>query len=313
MDIDVILATYNRCGLLGRAIESLLEATVPPDCTVRLIVVDNNSNDGTRQVVERAASGSALEILYLFEPTQGKIHALNLGIGRSRSDIIAYFDDDEVVDANWLCVMRRQFEDPEVDFIGGPYYPDWSGEPPPWLPRGSWSGVLGIVDNGAARRRYGSLGFGAMLIGGNCAIRREKLLNCGPYLPKYERAEDRYMYERLLETGAIGYYVPELIIFHYIHEDRLSKRYFRNWVYTEGKNEATKSLESPIEGSTFRRVPRWMWRLLLRSTFQYVIQHAALRPNSPEAFSAELQIVRFAGFYRTRNLAATKDKCVDRS
>ena len=52
MRLDVIIPTYNRASLLPSALNSLLAAKVPPGLEVSITVVDNNSTDNTRTVVE---------------------------------------------------------------------------------------------------------------------------------------------------------------------------------------------------------------------------------------------------------------------
>ncbi len=47
MRLDVLIPTYNRAGLLRRAVRSLLAAPVPEGLEVGLPVVDNNSLDET--------------------------------------------------------------------------------------------------------------------------------------------------------------------------------------------------------------------------------------------------------------------------
>ena len=128
MDIDVVLATHNRAGLLGQAIGSFVRAAAASDGgTARLLVADNNSKDGTRRVVEAAqAAHPDARIEYLFEPRQGKAHALNLGVAQSQADVIGFFDDDEQLAPDWLRVLRRAFADPALEFAGGPVLPDWS-------------------------------------------------------------------------------------------------------------------------------------------------------------------------------------------
>lgn len=174
MKIDVVLATYNRDQLLGRAIESFALNT--QDEAARLLVVDNNSSDGTRAVVEAARSTySGVAIEYLFEPQQGKAHALNLGISHSEADVVGFFDDDETLAPDWLAVLAQAFQDPSLEFAGGPVRPDWSAPAPGWMPESGYNGVLSLVDNGLDRRQYGDPAFKAMLIGANAAIRRSTL------------------------------------------------------------------------------------------------------------------------------------------
>ena len=45
------------------------------------------------------------------------------------------------------------------------------------------------------------------------------------------------MYLRLLDAGARGQYLPDLLVQHVVHPDRLSKRYFRSWCFWNGASK----------------------------------------------------------------------------
>ena len=57
-------------------------------------MVDNNSDDQTREVVGSFLRRCPHRIRYLFEPQQGKSHALNAGVREATGDIVAFMDDD---------------------------------------------------------------------------------------------------------------------------------------------------------------------------------------------------------------------------
>ena len=268
MRIDVVMPTYNRASLIGPAIGSFAASTW--DGAARLIVVDNNSGDGTRAAVEAAqAAHPAAAIHYLFEPQQGRAHALNRGIAEADGDVVAFYDDDERLAPDWLSVLAEEFADPAVGFLGGPVRPDWSAAAPGWVPKSGYGGVLSLVDNGPDRRRYGEPGFKGMLIGANAAIRRSVLRDVGPFTQQYQWAEDREMYGRLLRAGAAGHYVPRLVVYHHVPPKRLTKDYFRRWAHAEGRTNgsALPTLDAgagPPPRSALG-APLWMWRQALGS------------------------------------------------
>jgi glycosyltransferase involved in cell wall biosynthesis len=71
-DISVVLCTYNRCDLLPDAIERLLDQEQPDGLEYEVIVVDNNSTDGTRPTLERYADRTGARFRHVFEPPQGR-------------------------------------------------------------------------------------------------------------------------------------------------------------------------------------------------------------------------------------------------
>src|SRR5271168_746976 len=100
--ISVLVCTYNRAQMLGRTIDSVVAQTLPESLGWELIIVDNNSSDQTRQVIEDFRLRYPERIRYLFEPQQGISHARNAGIRESRGEILAFIDDDETADTGWL-------------------------------------------------------------------------------------------------------------------------------------------------------------------------------------------------------------------
>ncbi len=84
MNITVILCTYNRCLTLPKALKSVAASTLPKSVDWDVLVVDNNSNDQTRGVVEEFSSRHPGRFRYLFESKPCKSHALNAGIRAAR-------------------------------------------------------------------------------------------------------------------------------------------------------------------------------------------------------------------------------------
>src|SRR5581483_1150647 len=99
-----------------------------------VIVVDNNSSDHTRDVVESRVAGFPVPLRYLFEPRQGKSNALNTGLAATDAAIIVFTDDDVRVGPGWLeASCRPMLDDPAIDYTGGPVRPIWERPRPSWL------------------------------------------------------------------------------------------------------------------------------------------------------------------------------------
>src|SRR5579862_7177185 len=102
MHITVILCTYNRAETLGKALDSVAAQNMPISLTWEVLVVDNNSRDRTREVVQQYAAKFPGRFRYFFEPAQGLSRARNAGIAQATGDVIAFMDDDVTLDCNWL-------------------------------------------------------------------------------------------------------------------------------------------------------------------------------------------------------------------
>src|SRR5262245_47372639 len=118
--ISIIVSTYNRADRLVQTLESIKGLKTPTGVWWELIIVDNNSNDETARVARTFAAASGLNVQYVFEPRQGLSRARNAGLSRACGDIVAFTDDDCIVDPSWLVAMTKEFErDPGIGGVGG--------------------------------------------------------------------------------------------------------------------------------------------------------------------------------------------------
>ena len=299
MRLDVILPTFNRHELLKLTLQSLLAADTPSGLSVSVTVVDNNSSDMTHETVENYQAKFSGRLHYVFEKKQGRSHALNAGINSTSGDLVGMIDDDEQIDRNWFRRIYEMFAGGEVDFMGGPYVPHWPGTPPSWLPR-DHAGVIGVVDGGSLHA-YGTSD--AELMGGNAVISRAMFTKVGLYSTDLGRNgkrpladEDTDMYHRLLAAGARGMYVPDLIIYHYIHPDRLTKRYFRRWHFWRGVSSGVLDHRQPQPTPYLFGVPRYLFGSAARGLLHMLPRMAGLRKDPAELFGNELKVFDLFGF-----------------
>jgi glycosyltransferase involved in cell wall biosynthesis len=288
--------------MLNRTLDSLLAARVPQGLSVRVTVVDNNSKDRTRDTVESRMLDFGGRLDYLFEPSQGRSHALNAGIKATGGDLVGMIDDDEEIDPGWYARAASAFAEEQVDFIGGPYLPKWGAPRPAWLPR-KYAGVIGWVDGGDRVVAYGE-GYPGILMGGNAVIARAMLKRVGLYSTSLGRTdkrllagEDEDMYHRLLDAGARGLYLPDLIIYHYIPPERLTKHYFRRWCFWRGVSSAAMDTWRPASVAYLAGVPRYLYGEAARGLLR-TVKFAVGPVKDPESgFSSELAFWDFAGFF----------------
>ena len=91
--VTVVIATYNRAGMVGTAIRSVLEQTY---ADLELVVVDDCSPDNTRDVVEAVANPRVRYVRH--ERNSGLPAGRNTGIRAARGEFVAFLDDDDT----WL-------------------------------------------------------------------------------------------------------------------------------------------------------------------------------------------------------------------
>jgi len=151
---SILIATFNRAAMLDDTLASI--ARLRPGFSWECIVIDNNSTDDTRAVVDRHAADFPVPLRYVFEARQGRSSALNTGIAAAGADVLTFTDDDVRVADRWLngaCGALLSPADPSIRFAGGPVRPRWEVPPPAWLDldRGDLWGTIAIQDHGAER------------------------------------------------------------------------------------------------------------------------------------------------------------------
>jgi glucosyl-dolichyl phosphate glucuronosyltransferase len=298
------MSTYNRGALLADAIRSVLRQL---ECSVpfELIVVDNNSTDATRTIVEELARSDP-RLRYVFESDQGLSFARNAGIRNARADLIAFTDDDVRAERDWVASIVRAFDaHPEVDAVGGRVLPVWPAPPPRWLTREHWA-PLAIVDYGdepiliTAERPL-------CLLGANVAFRREAFDAVGMFATDFQRVRDRIgsledheFMLRLWHGGRKGLYDPRVTIRAEIQPNRLERGYHRRWHRGHGHFHAllgSPEMERTRRG-TFFGVPAHLYRQAIGDAVGWM--GALVTGRSARAFHHEVRLRFFVGFLFTR-------------
>jgi len=241
MKITTILCTYNRYQSLAKALDSLSRSVFSEAVEWEVLVVDNNSSDQTKAVVEEFSQKYPGRFRYLFEPQQGKSYALNAGIRNAHGEILAFVDDDVTVRPDWLQNLTAPLRDGQWAGAGGRILPMHGFVSPKWLaldgPRGLGFVLCAQFDLGDLASDLKDAPFGT-----NMAFRKEMFdkyglfrTDLGPRPDSEMRNEDTEFGRRLFAGGERLRYVPSAVVYHEIHESRLRKDFFLAWWYERGK------------------------------------------------------------------------------
>lgn len=116
--VSVVIPTFNRLPYLKKCIDSLLASDFED---FEIIIVNDSSTDGTREYLNSFRNQN-IKIVHNKE-NLGKSKSRNQGIKISSGDIIAFTDDDCVVDNDWIKNLIKEFGDGNTGFvIGGVFY-----------------------------------------------------------------------------------------------------------------------------------------------------------------------------------------------
>jgi len=268
MDVSVVVCTHNRAKLLGRTLAALRDQCTAAGLTWELVLVDNNSSDGTRSVVSAATVTFPVPARYVFEPRLGLSHARNAGIENAKGDIIAFTDDDCRPEPAWVQNVVDGMQRWSADGLGGRILPEWSSPPPSWLAtdRHQWTSIAMLDDSAVRRVELGpwQREHGFRVWGANMAFRRSAFetvkgfdTNLGTRGKKRYSHEDIMFVRQLVEAGKVVMFDPAPIVHHWVGPERLQKRFFRRHSFDYGEGSAFRN--GPPEVGTSSGSLRTCW------------------------------------------------------
>jgi glucosyl-dolichyl phosphate glucuronosyltransferase len=252
---------------LAKTLESVARLVVPSSMQWHVLVVDNNSQDQTREVVEGFCRRYPERFSYLFEPRQGKSYALNTGIRHASGDVIAFIDDDVEADPHWLHKLTAPFTYEEWDGAGGRILPEAGFVPQPWMDVHSPRGLapLAMFDLGTEAGELKEAPFGT-----NMAFRKNIFAmyggfrtDLGPQPGSEIRDEDTEFGRRLLAAGKRFWYEPSAVVYHAVSTKRVSKKYFQTWWFDKGRADIRGSVEPTDSRWQVAGVPLYLFRRLV--------------------------------------------------
>lgn len=211
--VSIIVVTRNRSFLLKHCIEHVIGQPYPRK---EIIVVDSSSNDESERVV--AQYPEVISVRLPGRPNQTP-QARNEGIAASSGDIIAFIDDDSMVQPGWLESLIDTYCDETVGAAGGRII----DKPVPYCDQQGGSPQLVVKPSG----RVTAKGIGLvsttqvevdLLIGCNMSFRRKALEQVGGFDSNYiltNWRDDTDMCIRVKKAGWHIVFRPAITVVHF--------------------------------------------------------------------------------------------------
>lgn len=233
IDFSVAICTYNGANRLPNVLYKLQEQIHPETLKWEIIVIDNNSQDNTAQVVQEFQSNwsSSSSLKYFFEPKQGLAYARQSAVEQAKGKFIGFLDDDNIPTANWVAsAYAFGCEYPQAGAYNGRIHADFETNPPQNFK--NLAIFLAIIDRGKKRhvyeRRKRILPPAAGLV-----VRREawlehvpsKLFLVGRINKSMLASEDLEALTYIQNAGWDIWYNPDMLIYHQIPSWRLETNY----------------------------------------------------------------------------------------
>jgi GT2 family glycosyltransferase len=309
LDLLVILATYNRAESLCRTLESFARAD-RRDLDLQVLVVDNNSTDSTRSVVDRITD--RLPVRYLLEPQAGKSRALNRALdARIPARCVMFTDDDvEVEEEAFRSILQALERWPEHSVFGGRVLMAWPSERV-----ARWATTLYEEQKAFPHLDFGDteglFPAGRYPIGPNFWVRGAALTDdfrfdesVGPPPARPIMGEDTSFLISLEKAGHDIVYIPTVTVRHHLQPRYLEPRNALKRAVASGRGGARLSYARmgriasvpPLLWYPLRAMSLLRWALLyLRSKLSFSEDERMIRAWVPlQALAYNLEMLRIA-------------------
>lgn len=187
--VSFVVPCYNEVEYIGSCLASIRQQKIDPS-TYEIIVVDNGSTDGTKELA------ASLGATVLLNSKRGAAASRNLGAQHAKGELLAFVDADCILDTMWLSKLSTHFLSESVSAVAAPAVPDIEGMT--WVEK-AWDKVFVRFTSNSLRDvvTVSNLASSNMLIN-KCCFKAvggfdENLLSC----------EDYDLSQRLLKRGTL--------------------------------------------------------------------------------------------------------------
>lgn len=220
--ISVLIPTYNYGHFIGEAIESVLQQNV---ADVEIIVVDDGSNDNTKDVVAKYK-----QVKYYYQEHKGISAARNLCLSMAKRDngYIAFIDADDIWLESKLQEQLNYFDkNPDCDIVFTHYKNEFMD--------------LSVANNETAQHEYNVV---TKFYMATALIKKEALYKCGTFSESLTTGEDTEMLLRLaMNNVEMKHCIPKILYRRRLHGSNIT---------LQGKND--KNLIAAIAKNLKQRI-----------------------------------------------------------
>ena len=259
--VGICVLTYRRNRQLMELLAGLAKLE-PPAVDVRIVVVDNNPDGAAHAIVEDfrtswISAGGAWPVEYVAEPQRGIARARNRAVAAcGDTDYVAFIDDDEVPESDWLVSLFSVQASTHADVVVGRVLSRFETPPPKWVLEGRFLEL--------PRRATGTRVDWA--ITGNVLIARHLLDRyCPPFDERFNLSggEDTHFFMRAYDDGAVMVSADDAIVFEDTPSERTTLRSIMLREYRRGNTLSLCMLDlHPSLARRVRRVGQGVYRLL---------------------------------------------------
>jgi len=228
--ISVCVCTYQRPQFLARLLAGLAGQQTEDQFSYSIVVADNDRTETAKPVVSEFRSRSSIETIYCVEPRQNIALARNRALAAAKGDFIAFIDDDEFPQRDWLLLLFKLCNQFKAAGVLGPVKPHFDVEPPQWIIRGGFferpTHKTGFIIDWR-QGRTGNLLFRRQIIAGMNEVFRPEFGSGG---------EDRNFFMRMIQEGCVFVWCNEAVVYEIVPEVRWKRSFMLRRALLRGKS-----------------------------------------------------------------------------
>lgn len=231
--ISVCICTYKRPTFLRRLLTELGNQETGGRFTYSIVVADNDGLRSAEPLVSEFAATSNIAVKYCVEPHQSIALARNKAVQNTTGDYIAFIDDDELPDRNWLLSLFAACDKYGVDGVLGPVKPSFGDGVPRWIVKGRffdrpWYETGFVLACGQTRS-------GNVLLK-ECVLRGTN----SPFRPEFRAGEDVDFFRRAIEKGCVFIWCNEAVVYEAVPPTRWKRMYLLRKALLRGASAALR-------------------------------------------------------------------------
>lgn len=282
--LTVSFCTYNR----AERIPDLVVALRDQVCSIsfEILVVNNNSDDNTIEILDALSSKSGPVLRYVTEVEAGIVPARNRAIKEClHRDYMLFIDDDELPCPGFIHAAYDAMTNDGAQCVGGHISVDFeSYRRPKWL-NAEIAGFLGEIDYGTESFWIrddstpiwsGNVAYDMRLFRDDFSLRFDKRYNREGEGPG--GGEDAMIFRSLIKRGTRIRYRPDMAVRHLVGQEKLRRRYFLRLHYLSGWRFGRYEL--PVYSKTWFGIPPFLVAQFLQKGFKTIQMYLTNKPGA---------------------------------
>ena len=247
------VVTCQRPVGLARLLESVAGLDVPDALSLRLVVVDNDTEGSAREVVETARTGLRWPLTYRVEPERGIPFARNRAVALAResgADFVVFVDDDQEVPAGWLSELLKVQAATRADVVSCPCIARFESPVPDWIRAGRF------FDHAPPFATGEDVPYNYARTSG-VLVAAELFAGDAPFDAAYafSGGSDRHFFHRASLDGRRIVWAAEAVIYEYVPPTRATAGWLIRRAHRTGNSRSLTMVD--LEGTPLRRLKRF--------------------------------------------------------